>query len=91
MDFWMIIGFFAQAVFSTRFIVQWVASERAGESVVPELFWLISLAGSMLLLTYAIHQRDAVFIAGQSSGILIYLRNIYMILRKKKCTQTVPN
>lgn len=85
MNFWMILGFFAQAVFSIRFIVQWIASERAGESVMPELFWLISLTGSLLLLLYAIHQRDPVFIIGQGSGILIYLRNMHLIVRKKKC------
>lgn len=91
MDWWMILGFFAQAVFSIRFIVQWIASERAGESVVPELFWLISLTGSLLLLMYAIHQRDPVFILGQGSGIFIYLRNMHLIIRKKKCAQAIAN
>lgn len=86
MDFWLILGLLAQAIFSARFFVQWIASERAGESVVPDLFWLISLGGSLLLLLYAIHQRDPVFIIGQSSGIFIYLRNLHLIQRKKKCT-----
>ncbi|MFA6173175.1 MAG: lipid-A-disaccharide synthase N-terminal domain-containing protein [Kiritimatiellales bacterium] len=91
MDFWLILGLFAQTVFSIRFVIQWIASERAGESVVPELFWLISLTGSLLLLLYAIHKRDPVFILGQASGIFIYLRNMHLIMRKKKCVQAVTN
>ncbi len=58
MDFWLILGLIAQAIFAARFFVQWIASERAGESVVPDLFWLISLVGSLLLLIYAIHKKD---------------------------------
>ncbi len=83
MDFWLILGLIAQAIFAARFFVQWIASERAGESVVPDLFWLLSLVGSFLLLLYAIHKRDPVFIIGQSSGIFIYLRNLHLIKRKK--------
>jgi lipid-A-disaccharide synthase-like uncharacterized protein len=82
---WLILGFFAQALFASRFIVQWIASERAGESVMPEVFWLLSLAGSGLLLAYAINKKDPVFILGQASGLLVYLRNIHLIRRKKKC------
>lgn len=85
MDGWLILGFFAQALFASRFIVQWIASERAGESIVPEVFWLISLAGSTLLLLYAIHKLDPVFILGQASGLLIYFRNMHLIQRKRKC------
>lgn len=85
MDYWLVLGLFAQGLFTARFAVQWIASERAGESVMPNLFWYISLSGSSLLLLYAIHQRDPVFILGQSAGIFIYLRNIHFILRKKKC------
>jgi len=91
MDFWLILGLFAQVLFTARFAVQWIASERAGESVVPELFWLISLSGSAFLLLYAIHQRDPVFILGQSAGIFIYLRNIHFIVRKKRCQKTVES
>lgn len=83
MNYWLILGLFAQGLFTARFVVQWIASEKAGESVVPELFWLISLSGSVLLFLYALHQRDLVFILGQSAGIFIYLRNIHLILRKK--------
>lgn len=85
MNMWLTLGVFAQVLFSARFAIQWIASERAGESVVPELFWLFSLTGSLLLLLYAIHRSDPVFILGQASGILIYLRNIHLIQRKKKC------
>ena len=88
MHTWLILGVFAQLLFTARFVVQWIASEQAGESVVPELFWFISLSGSLLLLLYAVHQHDPVFIMGQSAGALIYLRNIYLIIRKKKCLQT---
>ncbi|WP_372806872.1 lipid-A-disaccharide synthase N-terminal domain-containing protein [Pontiella sp.] len=85
MDGWLIAGLFAQILFTARFVIQWIASERAGESVVPELFWFFSLSGSLLLLVYAIHRKDPVFILGQSAGVFIYLRNIHLILRKKKC------
>jgi lipid-A-disaccharide synthase-like uncharacterized protein len=81
---WLGIGFFAQLMFSARFLVQWLASERAGKSIVPLLFWYFSIAGSTLLLAYAIHRRDPVFILGQSVGIFIYSRNLYLIRREKK-------
>ena len=86
--FWLGLGFFAQLLFSARFLVQWIASEKAGKSVVPIIFWYISVAGSLLLLLYAIHRRDPVFILGQSTGILIYSRNLYLIFREKK---TLPH
>ncbi len=82
--FWLGLGFLAQALFSARFLVQWIASEKAGKSVVPIIFWYISVAGSFLLLLYAIHRRDPVFILGQSTGIFIYGRNLYLIFREKK-------
>lgn len=78
---WMLVGFMGQALFSARFIVQWLASERARQSVVPVAFWFLSLAGGTVLLTYAIHRRDPVFIIGQAAGLLIYLRNL-MLLRR---------
>ena len=81
---WLAIGFFAQLLFSARFLVQWLASEKAGKSIVPLLFWYLSLGGSALLLIYAIHRRDPVFILGQSLGIFIYTRNLYLIRREKK-------
>ena len=82
--FWLGLGFFAQLLFSSRFIIQWIASEKAGKSVVPVVFWYLSLAGSSLLLLYAIHRLDPVFIFGQAGGVFIYSRNLYLIKREKK-------
>jgi len=81
--FWLILGFFAQALFAARFFIQWIASERAGKSIVPIMFWHFSIAGSFLLLAYAIYRKDPVFILGQSTGILIYARNLFLIYREK--------
>jgi len=83
MNTWLIIGFIGQALFSMRFIVQWIASERKGESVIPTLFWYFSLAGGLTLLAYAIYKQDPVFILGQSAGAFIYIRNLVLIFRKK--------
>ncbi len=81
---WIAIGFFAQALFMGRFLVQWIASERARRSIVPEVFWYFSIAGGVLLLAYSIHRADPVFMFGQGLGLLIYLRNIYFIWIHKK-------
>lgn len=78
---WMIVGFAAQACFFSRFFVQWIASERRGESVVPIAFWWFSLVGGAGLLVYAIHRKDPVFILGQGAGLIIYVRNL-MLIRK---------
>ena len=86
---WLTLGFSAQGVFGARFVVQWWRSERAGMSVMPVSFWYLSLFGSMLLLIYALHKRDAVFIAGQLAGSLIYLRNLYLIRHKQPTEQIV--
>ena len=76
---WIIVGFLGQALFSMRFVVQWIASERIKRSIIPQAFWYFSLAGGATLLAYAIHKRDPVFIAGQGLGLFVYLRNIYLI------------
>jgi lipid-A-disaccharide synthase-like uncharacterized protein len=76
---WIIIGFTGQALFSARFIVQWLASERLKRSIIPTAFWYFSLAGGVTLLAYAIHKQDPVFIAGQGLGLIVYLRNLYLI------------
>ncbi len=76
---WMGIGFAGQAIFGTRFVVQWIATERKRRSVVPVSFWYLSLLGSVFLLAYSIYRRDAVFIAGFSLNMIIYLRNLYFI------------
>lgn len=78
---WLIIGFFAQALFASRFVVQWIATERARASVIPISFWYISLVGAGLLLAYAIYKKDPVFILGQSTGAIVYVRNLYFIHR----------
>lgn len=82
--FWLVLGFFAQALFSARFLVQWIASEKAGKSTVPEMFWYLSIAGAALLLAYAVYRKDPVFILGQSMGFLIYGRNLYLIHKEKR-------
>ena len=81
---WLGLGLFAQLMFTARFLVQWLASERAGKSIVPLMFWYLSIGGSVLLLVYSIHRKDPVFILGQSLGIFIYTRNLYLIRREKK-------
>jgi lipid-A-disaccharide synthase-like uncharacterized protein len=81
---WLAIGFLGQAFFSARFLVQWIASERVGRSIIPVAFWFFSIGGGLTLLFYAIYRRDPVFIAGQAAGLLIYGRNIYFILREKR-------
>ncbi len=82
-DPWVIVGFIGQFFFSMRFLIQWIASERRKESVVPVYFWYFSILGSSVLLSYAIHRRDPVFIAGQACGLAIYFRNLMFIYRKK--------
>jgi lipid-A-disaccharide synthase-like uncharacterized protein len=81
---WLAVGFIGQALFSTRFILQWIASEREKRSVVPVAFWWFSLLGGLTLLTYAIHRRDPVFILGQSAGLIVYLRNLYFVHREAR-------
>jgi len=83
MDFWLILGLFAQGLFFMRFLFQWIASEMRKESYIPNIFWFFSLSGGLLLLAYAIHRKDPVFILGQSVGSLIYVRNIILIYGKK--------
>lgn len=79
-DAWVVLGFVAQFMFTMRFVVQWIASERARRSVVPVAFWFFSVAGGALLLVYALYRRDPVFIAGQALGLVVYLRNVYFIV-----------
>jgi lipid-A-disaccharide synthase-like uncharacterized protein len=78
---WIIIGFIGQAFFFGRFFVQWIASERQKQSVIPRSFWYLSLGGGAVLLAYAIHRRDPVFILGQATGFFIYTRNLWFIHR----------
>jgi lipid-A-disaccharide synthase-like uncharacterized protein len=80
---WIAVGFGGQLLFSARFIVQWVLSERKGRSYIPMAFWYFSIAGGMTLLAYAIHRQDPVFIVGQAFGLIIYLRNLTLIFRER--------
>ena len=80
---WIAVGFAGQLLFSARFIVQWILSERKGRSYIPMAFWYFSIAGGMTLLAYAIHRQDPVFIAGQAFGLIIYLRNLTLISRER--------
>src|SRR4029077_8251356 len=84
LDWWVLLGLLAQALFTARFLVQWIASERAGHSVIPMAFWLFSIGGGILLLVYALYRKDVVFIAGQAFGVFVYLRNLYFVMRDRK-------
>ncbi len=84
LDWWLALGFLAQALFTARFLVQWIASERAGKSVIPVAFWFFSIGGGALLLVYALYRRDPVFIAGQAFGVFVYARNLYFELRDRR-------
>ncbi len=81
LDWWVALGIVAQLLFTMRFLVQWIASERAGHSVIPLAFWIFSIFGGLLLLVYALYRRDAVFIAGQAFGVFVYLRNLQFVIR----------
>jgi len=85
---WIIIGLVAQFMFSIRFILQWIASERARASMVPETFWYFSCFGGALLLIYAIHRSDPVFVIGQTAGLVVYARNLYFIRLGKRTSNT---
>ena len=80
--FFLIIGFVGQGLFASRFIVQWIYSEKKGESTIPIVFWYLSIFGGIGLLTYAIFRKDPVIIVGQLFGIFIYLRNLILIYKK---------
>ena len=79
-QWWVLLGYVAQIMFTMRFVVQWIASERAGKMVMPIAFWFFSIGGGVLLLIYALYRRDPVFIAGQALGLLVYTRNLYFII-----------
>ena len=86
LDWWVALGFLAQALFSMRFLVQWIASERAGRSIIPTAFWIFSIGGGALLFIYSLYRKDPVFIAGQGLGLFIYLRNLYFVMREGRQT-----
>ncbi|HEX6850569.1 MAG TPA: lipid-A-disaccharide synthase N-terminal domain-containing protein [Candidatus Polarisedimenticolaceae bacterium] len=88
---WLALGFLGQAMFSGRFLVQWIASERKRRSVVPTAFWWLSLAGGGALLAYAIHRGDPVFIVGQAAGLVVYVRNLVLIRRGRPVVSASPD
>lgn len=81
---WYLVGFVGEALFGSRMLVQWVASERAKKNVFPALFWYLSLIGSFLVLLYALHINDPVFIFSKGAGFFIYIRNIVLLFKEKK-------
>ncbi len=84
MTIWLAVGFMGQALFSARFLVQWISSEKQKKSVIPIAFWYFSLGGGVTLLSYAIFRLDPVFIVGQAGGLLVYSRNLYFVLRARR-------
>jgi lipid-A-disaccharide synthase-like uncharacterized protein len=81
--FWLVVGFTGQALFTSRFIIQWIASERKKESVFPVAFWYLSLVGGTMLLAYAISRVDPVIILGQALGVVVYMRNLVLIHQQR--------
>ena len=90
MNLWVAIGLGGQVLFSLRFLVQWISSERRGESHIPVVFWYFSLAGGIVLFFYALHRRDIVFEIGQAGGILVYARNLVLIRRRTAAGKARP-
>jgi lipid-A-disaccharide synthase-like uncharacterized protein len=82
-DFWLAFGLVAQLLFTARFLVQWISSERAGQSVVPMAFWFFSMGGGAMTLIYGIAKREPVIILGQGLATLIYIRNIMLIVKNR--------
>jgi lipid-A-disaccharide synthase-like uncharacterized protein len=83
-NIWLVVGFLGQALFASRFIVQWFKSEIVGRSVIPIAFWYFSVGGGVVLLAYAIYKLDPVFITGQAAGLVVYSRNLYLIHRERR-------
>lgn len=89
-NIWLVIGFAGQALFASRFFIQWFRSEMAGRSIVPVSFWYFSIAGGLVTLVYAVHVgKDALpFLMGQAGGLVVYARNLFLIFRERKAMQT---
>ena len=83
-DLWLALGIFGQLLFAARFLVQWLASEREGRSVIPLAFWFFSIGGGMITLVYGLYRREPVIIIGQSFSIFIYVRNLVLIRRQRR-------
>jgi lipid-A-disaccharide synthase-like uncharacterized protein len=80
-SFWLSVGFLGQAAFTARFVIQWIASEKKRDSVVPVAFWWLSLLGGLALLSYAISRRDPVIVVGQAMGLFVYVRNLMLVAK----------
>jgi lipid-A-disaccharide synthase-like uncharacterized protein len=87
---WLVIGFMGNALFFSRFMVQWIASERAGRSYIPTMFWWLSIAGSIVLLLYAVHKRDPVFIIAYLPNCVVYVRNLMLIRKQRRDSAAEP-
>jgi len=88
--FWLAIGFLGNALFFSRFMVQWIASERAGQSYIPTMFWWLSIAGSVVLLLYALHKRDPVFTLAYLPNCIVYVRNLMLIRKQRRSAVSAP-
>ncbi|HEY0235355.1 MAG TPA: lipid-A-disaccharide synthase N-terminal domain-containing protein [Afipia sp.] len=88
-DFWLAFGLIAQLFFTARFLVQWISSERAGKSVIPMAFWFFSMGGGIMTLIYGIVKREPIIILGQALATIIYVRNIMLIVKNHKQSQTL--
>ena len=86
---WLVVGFGGQLLFMARFVIQWFVSEKQQKSVIPVSFWYFSILGALVLLVYAVHRRDPVFIVGQLLGVMIYLRNLHLIRLERARAGTV--
>jgi len=86
LNWYVLIGVAGQALFSMRFIVQWIATERARKSVFPTAFWFFSIGGGLLSFAYALTIRDPVFILGQGFGVFVYARNLYFVYRERRAS-----
>lgn len=83
LNVWAAVGFLGQAIFASRFIVQWIHSERVKRSEIPLVFWYLSVGGGLILLIYSIHLANPVFILGQGAGLFVYVRNLHLIYRER--------
>jgi lipid-A-disaccharide synthase-like uncharacterized protein len=83
LDFWLVFGIAAQFLFTARFVVQWIVSERLGKSVVPLAFWVLSMGGGVMLLIYGLVRREPIIIVGQTLAVFIYVRNLMLIFRNR--------
>lgn len=88
---WLVVGFFGQALFASRFLIQWVSSEFKGRSTLPIAFWYLSIGGGVVLAAYAIWLGDPVFIAGQTFGLVVYSRNLVLLFRTRRRPEHPPS